>query len=100
VPFHKIASEAEVQPGKPAVAYIEGIDVAVMRVDDQLYAFDRFCPHARGDLSDGDVIDGQLTCPDHGWYFDIETGRCLKKNGTDIRRFPLRVVDGMIEVEL
>jgi UDP-MurNAc hydroxylase len=38
----------------------------------------RFCPHARGDLSRVGVLEGNvLTCSQHGLRFDLETGLCL-----------------------
>jgi nitrite reductase/ring-hydroxylating ferredoxin subunit len=37
-------------------------------------------------------------CPLHGARFELETGRCIGGAYKDLRSFPLRVSDGMIEV--
>lgn len=40
------------------------------------YEVQRLCPHARGDLSQGEVHDGCIVCPLHGWEFSLEDGSC------------------------
>lgn len=96
-----VAASSDVTEGKPAVAYIQGIDLVVFRVGSTLHATDRWCPHARGDLSDGALDGCQLTCPDHGWSFSIDTGSCHKKSGgRPISVYPCREQGGRIEVDL
>ena len=41
---------------------------------------------------------GAVMCPLHGARFELETGRCIGGAYKDLRSFPLRVSDGMIEV--
>ena len=40
----------------------------------------RYCPHALGDLSKGEVVDGHVICPLHGWEFNLKTGVCKGKS--------------------
>ena len=40
----------------------------------------RYCPHALGDLSKGEVVDGHVICPLHGWEFNLKTGACKGKS--------------------
>lgn len=50
------------------------------------YRVQRFCPHARSDLSRVGRLDGDvLTCAQHGLRFDLRTGRCLDADGLRIR---------------
>ncbi len=51
---------------------------AVYRVDDTFYVLDGICPHAGGPLGKG-ALNGQIvTCPWHGWQFDVTSGHhCL-----------------------
>jgi UDP-MurNAc hydroxylase len=48
------------------------------------YAVDRYCPHQGGDLMYGWIEDGRyLTCPRHGWRYDLENeGVCPDNAGT------------------
>lgn len=61
---------------------VEGRRVAVFRTADGFRATDAECPHEGGPLADGLVGDGCVTCPLHGWRFDLATGRGL---GVDAR---------------
>jgi len=52
--------------------------IAVFNVDGTLHALDGICPHAGGPLAKGEVAGSIVTCPWHGWQFDVTTGRhCL-----------------------
>ena len=54
-----------------------GIAIVVIRTRDGVTAFHDSCPHAHWPISEGEVTDGVLECPGHGWQFDVATGRCL-----------------------
>jgi nitrite reductase (NADH) small subunit len=54
---------------------VAGRRVAVFRLPDGWAAVDAACPHRGGPLQDGIVADRCVTCPLHGWRFDLETGR-------------------------
>jgi UDP-MurNAc hydroxylase len=56
----------------------------VKEVNGTRYAVDRYCPHQGGDLQQAWVEEGRfLTCPRHGWQFDLEKGgECHNNDGT------------------
>jgi UDP-MurNAc hydroxylase len=49
------------------------------------YTLQRYCPHALGDLSKGEIIDNHVVCPLHGWEFHLDTGQCRNKKKYSIR---------------
>jgi nitrite reductase/ring-hydroxylating ferredoxin subunit len=53
-----------------------GAGVVVVRTNTGVFALDDVCPHARYRLSDGDVSDGSIECPGHGWRFALADGQC------------------------
>jgi nitrite reductase [NAD(P)H] small subunit len=53
---------------------VAGRRVAVFRLPEGFVALDAACPHRAGPLSDGIVADSCVTCPLHGWRFDLRTG--------------------------
>jgi nitrite reductase (NADH) small subunit len=53
---------------------VDGRRVAIFRTDEGLHAVSADCPHAGGPLQDGLVADGCVTCPLHGWRFDLRSG--------------------------
>jgi nitrite reductase/ring-hydroxylating ferredoxin subunit len=50
--------------------------LAIARVGDEVFALDNVCPHAGGPLGDGVLNGCELTCPWHGWTFDVSSGAC------------------------
>ena len=70
--------------------------VALFHVAGQFTALDGVCPHSGGPLANGKLCGAIVTCPWHGWQFDVTNGRhCLnaklsqpsfsvKVEGTDV----------------
>ncbi|HVJ69360.1 MAG TPA: Rieske 2Fe-2S domain-containing protein [Caulifigura sp.] len=66
-------SEVPVGSGRECVA--DDRIIAVFNVDGRFYALDGICPHAGGPLANGCVTGTVVTCPWHGWQFDVATGK-------------------------
>jgi nitrite reductase/ring-hydroxylating ferredoxin subunit len=74
--------------------------IAVFRTaDDQAYALDDRCPHEGYPLVRGYVKDCVVTCIWHNFKFDVRDGRCVVGD-EHARSYPLRIVDGRIELDL
>ncbi|MEQ8762989.1 MAG: Rieske (2Fe-2S) protein [Planctomycetota bacterium] len=79
---------------------IGGHAIVLIHADDgTIHALDNRCPHEGYAMAQGELDGCVLTCAWHNWKFDIRTGEC-RLGGEDIRRFPVRVDDGNIEVDL
>ncbi|OGH56073.1 MAG: hypothetical protein A3G34_13060 [Candidatus Lindowbacteria bacterium RIFCSPLOWO2_12_FULL_62_27] len=73
----RIAGKKDVpEGGCIAVDTPDGRAVALFNVAGQIYALDNTCPHAGGPLGEGYLEDKTVTCPWHGWSFDVTTGEC------------------------
>ncbi|MFM7536312.1 MAG: Rieske (2Fe-2S) protein [Acidimicrobiales bacterium] len=77
-----------------------GAEVLVVVEGSRPCAVDNVCPHLGAPLTAGYRRKGWIECPMHSWRFDLSTGRGLSHPGADLRTYPTRVVDGMVEVEL
>jgi len=73
----RVAHSDEVNPEKPFGVRIGGMEVVVLRMNAELRAFTGICPHRGGLLAGGDLQDGHLVCPNHGWRFDGRSGQRL-----------------------
>ena len=73
--WHPVALSAEVGP-EPVAVRLGGQGWALARLDGGIAAFADACPHRRARLSAGQVTDGTLQCPYHGWRFASD-GRCV-----------------------
>lgn len=96
----RVASIADVPPGTGRELTAGGRIVALYNVDGAFYALDGLCPHAGGPLGKGRLTGPVVTCPWHGWQFDVTTGQhCLNANLTHTS-FPVTVQDGEVYVEI
>jgi nitrite reductase/ring-hydroxylating ferredoxin subunit len=68
---------ADVLAGDRAVVELEGRRILLLRVGDDVHAFDNACPHEGNPLVEGEVLGDVLECAYHGWRFDLATGACL-----------------------
>ncbi len=96
----RIAAVDEIPPGTGKEVLAGERILAVYHVDDRFYALDGICPHAGGPLGEGLLQGNIVTCPWHGWQFDVSSGRhCLNKNLTH-HSFPVTVIDDELFVDL
>ncbi len=67
-----IAKTADIPEGERLCVDFEGEKVAIFNVDGTFYALSDMCPHAGGPLSEGFIENGKVSCPWHGWSFDLD----------------------------
>jgi 3-phenylpropionate/trans-cinnamate dioxygenase ferredoxin subunit len=83
----------------PAHIDLNGVGIAVFRLDDSFYAIEDVCTHDGGKLTGGCVEDGEIVCPRHGARFSIRTGEALSAPAYEpTATFPVRVREGMVQV--
>lgn len=89
--FVKVATKSELALGTAKKIEIEGKEIALFNVDGNFLAIDDTCPHRGGPLSEGFVETGVLTCPWHGWQFQLETGECITNPSVCQTKYPVKV---------
>jgi toluene monooxygenase system ferredoxin subunit len=66
----------------------------------EIRAYDNRCPHAGSRLSEGRLISTTLQCATHLWEFDVRTGDGVNPRNCKLRRYPVRIVDGVILIRI
>ena len=81
---------------------VAGEDILITRWRGTLYAFNRRCPHAAADLREGSIHRGRITCPDHGYKFDIGTGRAVwpEDEVCRLKRYLVKEEAGIVKVKI
>ncbi len=83
------------------VIHAPGGDIAVFRtVDDEIFALADKCPHKGGSLSQGIVHGKKVACPLHDWKINLDSGVAVAPDEGCAASFPVRIVDGKIELSL
>lgn len=86
--------------GVGRMAVVDGRHVAVFQLDEGFFAIDNLCLHKAGPLCEGPVDDGVVTCPWHGWSYDIRTGILVQDGRVGVSSHLTRVVDDVVYVQL
>jgi nitrite reductase/ring-hydroxylating ferredoxin subunit len=73
--FVKLATLDELPPGSSKEVEHAGRIYALFNVGGVISAIDGICPHQGGPLAEGLVEETVVTCPWHGWQFDVRTGK-------------------------
>ena len=79
---------------------VGGVNLLLLNVEDDVRAFLDRCPHRASPLSEGNLEGLTLTCATHLWEFNVMTGRWINPESSELIRFPVRVENGMIYVEV
>ncbi len=91
----------DVRPGQMRYVDIEGLPVALANVDGTVYAFVDSCRHEGGPLSSGVLRDDVVTCPWHGWAYNVRSGKSvIPPVGLRLATYPVLIEDGQIVVEI
>jgi 3-phenylpropionate/trans-cinnamate dioxygenase ferredoxin subunit len=99
--FHPALSLAELRPGRMRCVTVGGREVLICHAREGVFAVDNICTHALTRMDEGRLRGVRLICPLHGASFDIRDGRVLGAPASrPLPSYPVRVVDGMIEVAL
>jgi toluene monooxygenase system ferredoxin subunit len=97
---HRIAALAELWAGDLVAARIAGTRVLVVRLGDEVHAYEDRCAHLGVALSEG-TLDGRvLTCSAHHWQYDVATGCGINPAAARLVRFPVTIEHGVVYVEL
>lgn len=113
---HYIVSTAELDSTDRVVAEVQGREIAVFNTDGEYYAVANYCVHQGGPACEGLVsgtvsvseemeltydCEGEIiSCPWHGWEFDIKTGKHLARSEYALPTYGVVVDDGEVYVEL
>ncbi|MFQ3631381.1 Rieske (2Fe-2S) protein [Roseiflexus sp.] len=73
----RVAASGDLLPGRMICVDIDGLPIALANVDGTIYAFGDSCRHEGGSLSSGVLIDETVTCPWHGWTYNVRTGKAI-----------------------
>lgn len=68
---------ADIRPGQMLYADVDGLPVALANVDGTIYAFGDSCRHQGGSLACGFLREDVVTCPEHGWAYNVRTGKSV-----------------------
>jgi len=98
--FIKVAARTEVPEGTGTIVEVAGRKIALFNVGGVFHAIDNTCKHRGGPLGEGELDGVNVTCPWHGWEYDVTTGANLDDPNIKVACFAVRTDGDDILVEV
>ena len=99
VDFVEVAPAVELPNGERMFVDLGDKPIVVFNIAGRFFALGDVCTHDDGPLGDGTIEGQKIVCPRHGGEFDMQTGKAVQMPAVvDIPAYPVRVVDGKIQV--
>jgi nitrite reductase/ring-hydroxylating ferredoxin subunit/Fe-S cluster biogenesis protein NfuA len=96
----QVGTLSEIPEGGIRAMSIEGEKVILSRQGSVVTCFQNACAHLGFALDDGEINDGVITCPHHGFQYDLASGECLTAPEVQLQSHAVRVTGGRVEVRL
>ena len=87
----KVATKTEIQVGTGKVIEAGGKQLAVFNCEGTFYAIENTCKHRGGPLGEGSLAGTTVTCPWHGWEYDVTSGACQMNPAVKVQTFDVKV---------
>jgi toluene monooxygenase system ferredoxin subunit len=98
--FVRAAELADLWDGEMISRVVGGRKVLLVRLGDEIRAFEDRCAHLGVALSEGTLERGVITCSAHHYQYDARTGQGVNPRAVCLSRYPVRVEAGTILVEV
>jgi nitrite reductase (NADH) small subunit len=98
--LHTVARAGDVPPGSACVVQADDRELALFNVDGMFYATQSECLHLQGPLGHGELSGCVVTCPWHGWQYDVRTGENEFDRALVVETFEVVIEDGEVKVAL
>lgn len=101
VQWFSVLRADQVQEGSYQVVFVNFISILVGKNQGTYFALENICSHDGNELEGGELQGEEVICPRHGAGFCIKTGDVTRPPACEgIRRFPLRVEHGEIQIAI
>ncbi|HYJ69066.1 MAG TPA: non-heme iron oxygenase ferredoxin subunit [Nocardioidaceae bacterium] len=99
--FVRACSLDDLTDGSARGLEIDGVEIAVVRNGEEVYAIQNECSHAQIPLSEGEIDGDEIECWLHGSMFDLRTGKAINLPATEpVPVYPVRISQGEILVDV
>jgi len=89
---HTVAKASDLSEDEGHVVQIGETEIALFRsADGAVCAVNNLCPHRGGPLAEGYAEDGVVSCPWHGWEFDLASGRSKHRDDVAVACYAARI---------
>jgi nitrite reductase/ring-hydroxylating ferredoxin subunit len=98
--FVAVGRIGDLPAGQSRQVTVKGRWVALFNLDGTFHAIDGICLHRGGPLAEGQLTKCVVTCPWHGWQFDVTTGALVQDLKVGVTRHDTPIVGDEVQVKL
>lgn len=98
--FVRVGWVSDFERGRGRMVVVNGRHVALFRLGDHFHAIDNLCLHKAGPLCEGEIANEIVTCPWHGWSYEIRTGTLVQDPRVGVSRHDVRIDGDEVSVRL
>jgi len=95
-----VADAADIPDGERLIVQVGDRSIGVFHHGGKWYALLNYCLHRGGPVATGSLEGDTLTCPWHGYQYDVTTGKFLLDPGVGLDRFSVEVTDGKVHLRI
>lgn len=100
VGFERVCKYSELKEGAGKQIFVDDVEIALFKVNGQVFALSNICPHQKTHLMhEGFIENGNVGCPVHGWLFNLQTGN-LPTGGRGLSPYETLIVDNEVYVKV
>jgi len=96
----RVAQEAEIGDGERKLVEVEGVSIGVFHHKGGWYALSNSCLHRGGPVCIGLVEGGVITCPWHGYQYELTNGELLLDRSAKLEMYPVEVRGGEVYLRI
>jgi nitrite reductase (NADH) small subunit len=89
--FVRAARKDEIAAGSIREFQVDGLTVAIANVGNKFYAINNTCLHRGGPLAQGELHGAVVTCPWHGWQYDVTSGKLTTNPAVGVKTYVIEV---------
>ncbi len=96
----KVATISEVPNFGKKVVSVNGQELVLVNIKGSVFAFENECPHQGSPMTSAIVKDNYVSCPRHGYRFNLSDGTCSDHPEFTLRTYPVELAGADILVDL
>jgi nitrite reductase (NADH) small subunit len=96
----KVLEASGMKDGSVRIVRAAGRSIAISRIGEEFFAMDNFCLHRGGPLGEGSLDGYEITCPWHGWTYDVRDGSFEVIPALKLKTYPVTRQGDSLMVDL
>lgn len=98
--YVRAAGVNDLNEGTGKTVQVDGQPIALFKIEGKFYAIHNTCLHRGGPLGEGELEGRSVTCPWHGWRYDVTTGVNEANPNVKVQSFSVKIVGADVLIEV